>query len=416
MSENVTEWDVIVIGGGPAGMMAAGRAAERGLAVLLLEKNSSLGRKLLMTGGGRCNLTNSKSPLRDMLFSYKKNADFLHSPFSQFNSKDTIHFFETHGVRTKEEDEGRIFPVSNKAQSVKEAMEHYMQKGHVTIKTNVAVNSIVKNSKRDLFEITPHIGKKYLARSCVIASGGTSYPDTGSTGDGFEWLKTLGHGVESSAPALVPIVLNDKWVPALAGVSLENIKLTAFLNGVKQHIEKGKLLFTHVGISGPATLHISKTVGELIPRGETIIELDLFPTKDAGAIRRQLQKILIAESNKKIKNVLSSLIPNALVTPILHLADIGENTFNHSVSHDERVRLSLFLKAIPLHCKELLGVDKAIVSSGGVSLEEVDTKTMESKIVPRLYLIGDVLDVDRPSGGYSLQLCWTTGFVAGSHC
>lgn len=414
--ESITVWDVVVVGGGPAGMMAAGRAAERGLAVLLLEKNATLGKKLLTTGGGRCNFTNNKSPLRGLLSAYKESADFLRSSFSQYNSRDAIRFFNSREVQTKEEADGRIFPVSNKARSVLDALARYMKEGRVTIKTNAAVDAIAKNSELNLFAIVLRNGKEYQARSCVIATGGVSRPLTGSTGDGFKWLQKLGHAIKKNNLALAPIVLKDKWVRALAGVSLEYIKLTVFLDGVKQRVEKGKLLFTHVGISGPAALHISKTVGELIPCGDTVIELDLFPTRDTGFIKRQLQEILIKESNKKIKNALSAIIPNALVSPVLYLAGIGENTPNHSVSHDERTRLSLLLKTIPLRCQKLLGADKAILSSGGVSLKEVDAKTLESRIVPRLYLVGDLLDIDRPSGGYSLQLCWTTGFVAGSHC
>ena len=412
----VAVWDVVVVGGGPAGMMAAGRAAERGLAVLLLEKNAALGKKLLTTGGGRCNLTNNKSPLRNLLSAYKESADFLRSSFSQYNPQDVIRFFNSREVQTKEEADGRIFPVSDKAQSARDALARYLAEGHATIKTNAVVDTIAKNSELNLFAIVLRDGKKYQARACVVATGGASRPLTGSTGDGFKWLKKLGHAIKKNSLALAPIALKDNWIRALAGVSLDHIKLTVFLDGVKQRVEKGKLLFTHAGISGPATLNISKTVGELIPCGDTVIELDLFPARDAGSIKRQLQEILIKESNKKIKNALSVIIPGALVSPALCLAGISENTLNHSVSRDTRTRLSLLLKAIPLRCRELLGADKAILSSGGVILKEIDAKTMESRIASHLYIVGDLLDVDRPSGGYSLQLCWTTGFVAGSHC
>lgn len=416
MQNDVILWDVVVIGGGPAGMMAAGRAAECGLSVLLLEKNAMPGKKLLITGGGRCNLTNSKSPLRTLLASYKEGAAFLHSPFSQFGSRDTLNFFNSRGMPTKEEAEGRIFPSSDKARSVWEVLRHYMDKTNVTLKTNVAVRAVEKDPKTGNFIITPAKGRPYHARSCMIATGGTSRPETGSTGDGFKWLAKLGHRIQKDTLALVPIVLNDVWIRDLAGVSLDGIKLTAFLDGKKQRVEKGKLLFTHVGVSGPVALHISKTVGELLSWGDTLIELDLFPTRDSGSIRRELQEILVSESNKKIKNVLSPLVPNALVSPLLKLAGIDENIANHSIRHDARTRLSLLVKAIPLHPKMLLGSDKAIVSSGGVPLKEINTKTMESRFVPGLYVLGDTLDVDRPSGGYSLQLCWTTGYVAGNHC
>lgn len=416
MQTEIALWDVVVIGGGPAGMIAAGRAAERGLSVLLLEKNAIPGKKLLITGGGRCNLTNSKSPLRALLASYKEDADFLFSPFSQFGVRDTLNFFNSRGMPTKEEAEGRIFPASDKARSVWEVLRDYMDEKKVTLKTNVVVRSVEKDPKTKHFVITPAKGKVHHARSCMIATGGTSRPETGSTGDGFKWLSKLGHRIQKDTLALVPIVLEDSWVRDLAGVSLENIKLTAFSDGKKQAVERGKMLFTHVGISGPAALHISKVIGEILPWGKTRIELDLFPTRDSGAIRRSLQELLVSESNKKIKNVLSALIPSALVDPLLKLSDIDGNTVNHSVRHDSRTRLSLLVKSIPLYPKGLMGSDKAIVSSGGVPLKEINMKTMESRLVPNLYVLGDVLDVDRPSGGYSLQLCWTTGYVAGNHC
>ena len=426
--------DVVVIGGGPAGMMAAGRAAERGCAVLLLEKNKTLGKKLLVTGGGRCNLTNNISDNRSMLAKYKGSDQFLFSAFSQFGVKDTLKFFNERGVVTKEEAEGRVFPVSNKAQSVLDALIEYMKKGGVEIRTGAAVadisiDNLTKNISVRLKDLPTGQaggeagGTEITAKSCIVATGGVSRPETGSTGDGFKWLKKLGHKIINNDFALVPIALEDEWAKKLSGLTLENIKLTVFKNGYKYLAQKGKLLFTHFGISGPTVLNMSRDIGELIKYSEDpeyskgsedIIALDLFPKLDHGALKQKLQTLLVAESNKKLKNTLGRIIPLALVSGALEIAGINGETANHSVRSEERTKLIALMKDIPLHIKGLLGADKAIISSGGVALEEINFKTMQSRLVPNLYIVGDALNINRPSGGYSLQLCWTTGFVAGN--
>ncbi|MEN9338031.1 MAG: hypothetical protein RIQ41_345 [Candidatus Parcubacteria bacterium] len=415
-SEHKTVWDVVVIGGGPSGMMAAGKAASRGKSVLLLEKNTELGKKLLITGGGRCNITNNKPDTRTLLSKYKGNDQFLFSAFSQWSVADTLTFFNTRGVPTKEENEGRIFPVSNTSQSVYDVLYAYMKEHGVQIHKSSIVSGIKKQKEGEGFLITTKSGNTVSAHKVIIATGGTSRPETGSTGDGFAWLKKLQHTVIENDFALVPISLSDLWTKKLSGVTLSDIKLTTFQNDKKQDSYKGKLLFTHVGISGPTVLGMSKDVGELLKYGDVVISLDLFPSKDEAKVKRELQTILIAESNKKLKNVLPLLVPSSLVAPLLSQTGIDGETFSHSVRSEDRTTLSHAIKNIPLHVKSLLGKEKAIVSSGGIPLTEIDMKTMESNIVPGLYLTGDVLNIDRPSGGYSLQLCWTTGFVAGSNC
>ena len=409
--------DVVVIGGGPAGMMAAGRAAECGRSVLLLEKNKTLGKKLLLTGGGRCNLTNNIFDNRAMLAKYKNSNQFLFSAFSQFGVKDTLKFFNERGVATKEEAEGRVFPVSNKAQSVLDALVQYMKEGGVEIQTNAVVAGISIDKLTKNISIRLKGGTEIIAKSCIVATGGISYPETGSTGDGFKWLKRLGHKIIDNDFALVPIALKDEWAKKLSGLTLKDIRLTVFLNGQKQKKfgkQEGKLLFTHFGVSGPTVLNMSQDIGELLEGGEIIIALDLFPKLDHGALKQKLQTLLVAESNKKLKNILSQIISSALVPALLEIADINGETANHSVRSEERTRLVALMKDIPLHIEGLLGADKAIVSSGGTALEEVNFKTMQSRLIPNLYIVGDALNINRPSGGYSLQLCWTTGFVAGN--
>lgn len=416
MAKNIKA-DVVVIGGGPAGMMAAGRAAERGRSVLLLEKNKTLGKKLLLTGGGRCNLTNNIPDIRAMLAKYKNSDQFLFSAFSQFGVKDTLKFFNERGVATKEEAEGRVFPVSNKVQSVLDVLVQYMNEGGVEIRTGVAVGGIFIDVNTKNFSIQLKDGTEIMAKSCVVATGGISRPETGSTGDGFKWLKKLGHKIIDNDFALVPIALKDEWAKKLSGLTLNDVKLTVFLNGQKQKKfgkQEGKLLFTHFGVSGPAILNISKDIGELLEEGEIIIGLDLFSSLDHGALKQKLQALLVAESNKKLKNTLNQIIPSALASALLEMAGINGETANHSVRSEERTKLVALMKNIPLHIEGLLGADKAIVSSGGAALEEVNFKTMQSRFIPNLYIVGDALNINRPSGGYSLQLCWTTGFVAGN--
>ncbi|MEI7719882.1 MAG: NAD(P)/FAD-dependent oxidoreductase [bacterium] len=414
-------WDVVVVGGGPAGMMAAGTAAERGLRVLLLEKNKTLGKKLLITGGGRCNITNNKPDVRALLKKYKKSDQFLFSAFSQFAVKETLEFFKKRGLETKEENDGRLFPASESAQSVWDVLVEYIQKGDVTVTTDAAVVQITRADAPPAggFSIQLKSGQRVQSKACVVAAGGTSRPETGSTGDGYKWLQKLGHTVEENGTALVPVATKDAWSKKLGGVTLADIKITLEQGGKKQQVQKGKLLFTHFGVSGPTILNMSRDIGELLGYGDVSLSLDLFPHLDHKAVREKLQELLVVESNKKIKNVLAGLgtsVPKALVSSLLELAKIDGETASHSVRTFERAKLVQLLKALPLHVSGLLGADKAVVSSGGVSLEEVDFKTMQSRLVPDLFLVGDTLNIDRPSGGYSLQLCWTTGFVAGSSC
>ncbi|MEK7093418.1 MAG: aminoacetone oxidase family FAD-binding enzyme [Patescibacteria group bacterium] len=248
----------------------------------------------------------------------------------------------------------------------------------------------------------------------MLATGGLSRPETGSTGDGFAILKQLGHTVNDTNAALVPVALKESWVKRAAGVSMTNVKITIYQNDTKQESREGKILFTHVGLSGPAIINMSRDIGELLQYGEVTLELDLLPDMGPEKVNARLQEVLKTDINKKVKNVLGSLVPPALVAVLLELADIKSDTPCHSVTRLERLALARTLKHLRVAVKGLLGLDKAIITSGGVALEEIDFKTMRSLKYPNLYIVGDLLDIDRPSGGYSLQLCWTTGFVAGA--
>lgn len=404
-------WDVIVIGGGPAGMMAAGRAAEQGAKVLLVEKNDSLGKKLLITGGGRCNVTNAQFDTRKLLEKFKDGGKFLFSAFSEWDVQDTLEFFNIRSMDTKVEKELRVFPVSNSAQSVWDVLVSYVEKSGVEILSDTSVSGFV-------IEYGKIVGVKtkkevLYAEKFILATGGTSRPETGSTGDGYKWLRAIGHNVTEPEPSLVPIATKDTWSKKLAGVALDNVKITLTQNGAKQDMKKGKVLFTHVGLSGPTILNMSKDIGELLKYGEVVIMLDVLPTHDHAQLNLALQETFKENDKKKFKNSLSKLIPSSLATAVVELSGINPDTQCNSITREQRMGLIALLKNIPINVDKLLGTDKAIIASGGVSLEEVDFKTMASRLHPNLYLVGDILNIDRPSGGYSLQLCWTTGFVAG---
>ncbi|MBI5414545.1 aminoacetone oxidase family FAD-binding enzyme [Candidatus Peregrinibacteria bacterium] len=406
------QYDVIVIGGGPAGMMAAGRAAECGAKVLLFEKNATLGKKLLITGGGRCNLTNAEFDEKIFLEKFKEQKKFLFSPFSRFGVKETLEFFHARKMPTKIEAEKRVFPLSDKAKSVFDVLVNYMREGNVKILTKSEVMGFQK-SKKKISGVQLQSGEILKANSYILATGGKSHPETGSTGEGFRWLEEIGHTVEESDAALVPVKIREKWISELSGLSFSNAKLTVFQNQQKQKSGKGKLLFTHFGISGPLVLNMSKEIGEVLKYGEVTLSLDLMPHLDLGAVDRDLQKLFDENKNKKLKNILPSFVTPTLSSVLIDLAEIDSEKFVHSISREERRVLVRFIKELSLTVEELMGTDKAIVTSGGVILEEVDSREMKSRLFSNMYLVGDILNIDRPSGGYSLQLCWTTGFVAG---
>ena len=407
-------WDVVVIGGGASGMMTAGRAASLGKKVLLLEKNEELGKKLLITGGGRCNVTNAEEDMRVLLSKFKDSDKFLFSAFSQFSNKDTLDFFNSRGMETKVEANNRVFPITNKAESVWKVLLEYLKTNNVTVQSNCNVVGIETDGDK-ISSVKLKDKATIKAKSFVLSTGGKSHPETGSTGDGFRWLSELGHKVTEPTASLVPISVEDEWIKTLQGVSLENVKITVLQNDVKQEVKKGKILFTHFGLSGPTILNLSSEVGELLKYGDVFLSLDILPDLDYGQLNLKLQDIFKEKSNKKFKNTLDSLLPFALAPVIVAISGIDGDKPSHSITREERLHLVQVLKDLRVKVSGLLGEDKAIVTSGGVALDEVDFKTMTSKLFPNLYLTGDILNIDRPSGGYSLQLCWTTGFVAGSN-
>lgn len=407
------KYDLIVIGGGASGMFAAGQAASRGKKVLLLEKNKNLGEKLKITGGGRCNITNAEESERLLLANYGEAQQFLFSAFSQFGMQDTFNFFESKNLPLVIQANKRAFPKSEKALDVIKALEKYLKEGNVTIKTNATVDKIIGKDKA----ITKVVvnGQDFVADSYILSTGGKSHPETGSTGDGFKWLSKLGHSVKDPSPGVVPLIVKEPWVKTLAGVSMSAMKITFFIDNKKAFKEKGKILFTHFGVSGPLILNLATRVADLLHEGEVTAQIDAYPNIDLGALDKNITKVFNLNKNKSLKNIFKEISPNGMSEAILSLLSFDQKTKVHSVTNDQRKEIVGLLKALPITIEGLAGEDRAVVTDGGVLLEEIDSKTMRSRLYKNLYITGDLLNIRRPSGGYSLQLCWTTGCVAGSH-
>lgn len=407
------EFDVIVIGGGASGMMAAGRAAERGKRVLLLEKNRKLGMKLAITGGGRCNILNAEEDERTLLAHYGEADKFLHSAFSQFGMRDAFSFFESRGLPLKVEAHKRAFPVSERAPEVVATLAAYLTEGNVEVRTGVTVKKVLSSSGR-IQKVETSDGD-FTARTYIIATGGVSHTETGSTGDGFTWLKGLGHTIVPPTPTIVPLKVKEGWVKKLSGVSVPHMKITFSIQGVKKFSRTGPLLFTHFGVSGPTILNSAGDVADLLHEGSVSAHIDLFPDIDQGTFDKKLTELFDANKNKLLRNVLKEIVPPGTSETLLSLVPtIDPETKVHSVTKENRRTLGAFLKRIPLTINGLMGFDRAVVADGGLPLTEIETKTMRSSKYENLYVTGDLLHITRPSGGYSLQLCWTTGFVAGT--
>lgn len=413
-------YDVIVIGGGASGMMAAGRAAERGKRVLLLEKNKNLGEKLKITGGGRCNITNAEENERVFLSRYGKAEQFLYSSFSRFGVKDTFSFFESRGLPLVTQAENRVFPKTEKAADVSRTLEKYLKKGNVEIRVNAEVSQIAGADGR--VEKIIAGGEEFSASSYVLATGGKSHPETGSTGDGFLWLKKLGHKIQEPTPTLVPLAVRDGWVKELAGISFPSAKISFFVGGAstllgagkKKLALKGKILFTHFGLSGPLILNAAGKVSDMLHEGPVSAFIDAYPDIDLGALDKRIVNIFNANKNKTLKNVFKDIAPAGAARAILSLLkNINPDKKTHSVTKEERKQITRLLKSLPAGISGLMGYNRAIVADGGLLLSEVDAKTMRSKLYGNLYVTGDLLNITRPSGGFSLQLCWTTGYVTG---
>ncbi len=429
------DWDVVVVGGGPAGMFAAGRAAERGLRVILLEKNNALGNKLLITGGGRCNVTNAISNLHVLTERYGTNGKHLHNLFARFTPEDMREFLRHHGVETREEAEGRVFPVTNSAKSVRDALVRYMEEGNVAIRTGRAVGELViqRGDPPRLAGVSTTRGEVYRAGQYILATGGTSRPETGSTGEGLQWLTDLKLPMRAADTSLVPLRIRDQWVRELQGLAIGDAALhvevlpeTAapadvkdaprWSNSRRVFSRRGKLLFTHFGLSGPLALNSAESIRDLAeghPRRLRLL-VDLLPDYPREELDRRFQAAASAKGKQHLATLLGVLVPRRLVEALCTLAGLQGSTPLAVLSREGRRRLTELLRGAPCEFTGLLGSDKAVVSSGGLDPAAIDFTTMRLRAIPELMVLGDMLDFNRQSGGFSLQVCWASGWVAGN--
>ncbi len=403
------KYDVAVIGGGPAGMMGAIKASEKGLKVVLIEKNDGFGKKLLITGGGRCNITQGEFNDKKFVEKLGKNGQFLFSALSVFGVKEIIDFFEKNGLLTKVERGGRVFPISDKAKDVLKVLLKCLNKNKVKFLLNQEVLGF--NIKEGKIESVKLKGKEIIAKSFILTTGGAAYPGTGSTGDGYLWAQKMGHKIIKPMPALVPIEIKESWVKGLAGLTLKNVSVAVFSNTKKVYSEFGEMLFTHSGVSGPVVLDLSKKIGELLEKGVVNLKIDLKPALDILTLNKRLQRDFVR--NKDFKNYLPELIPQRLSDLIIKFTGISPDKKLNAITKEERKKIIDFLKGLELTVKGTTGFSHAIITSGGIDLKEIDSKTMRSKIVSNLFFAGEIIDLDGPTGGYNLQICWSTGFVAG---
>lgn len=409
------EYDVIVIGGGPSGLMAAIAAGENNGNVLLLDKGNKLGRKLAISGGGRCNVTN-RLPVEEMIKNIPGNGRFLYGAFSQFNNEDIILFFEKLGVRLKEEDHGRMFPVSNRAQDVVDALLSELKKLGVHIKTNHPVKTI-EYEQGKVKGVCLENGAFLPAKAVVVAVGGKSVPQTGSTGDGYAWAIKAGHTVTELYPTEVPITSNEPFIQKkmLQGLSLRDAALSVINKKGKTVItHRMDLLFTHFGLSGPAALRCSQfVVKELKKEKSCVLAIDALPDKTEEALLQQIAKKLKAEPKKSIKNVLKGLLPERYLLFLLDASEIDHSMTYSQLSKEKLRNFVHQIKDFRFEANGTLPIEKAFVTGGGVSTKEIDPKSMASKIMQGLYFCGEILDIHGYTGGFNITAALVTGRLAG---
>lgn len=404
--------EVVIIGGGAAGMMAAAAAAEQGHHVCLCEKNEKLGKKLYITGKGRCNLTNN-CDVETLLQAVCTNRKFLYSSFYGFTSQDVIDFFERTGMKTKTERGNRVFPVSDHSLDVIGALAAELRKRGVRIFLNQEVSEILTDADA-VTGVRLADGKQLAADAVIVATGGLSYRTTGSTGDGYRFARELGHSVTELSPSLVPIETADQWAQKLQGLSLRNVEVT-ILDGKKElYREFGEMMFTHFGVTGPLILTASCMIQKKLRVHPLTLSIDLKPALTVEQLDARILREFEAAKNKQLKNVLGSLFPAKLIPVMIERSNIPGEKAVHDISREERQTLVMLTKHFSLTLLRLRDYNEAIITRGGVSVKEINPATMESKKVKGLYFAGEVLDLDAVTGGFNLQIAWSTGHAAGS--
>ena len=410
-------YDIIIIGGGPAGLMAAGRAAELGAKTILIEKNNRIGRKLSITGKGRCNITNIIE-LAGFLKHFNNNGRFLRNSFSSFFSNDLIDFFNKLGLDTIVERGGRVFPKSEKAFDVVDVLKRWCYKSGVEIKNNCEVKQLLVNDEKiygvKVFNKSENRTIQYFSKVVIVATGGVSYPRTGSTGDGYRFAKAVGHKIIPVRPSLVPLEVEQKFCTKLNELNLKNVTVSVWVNNKKKTEAFGELTFTDLGISGPTILTLSKTVVDALKNNNKVkINIDLKPALDNNKLDARLLRELNNNGKNHFREILKSLLPLKLIPICSELTGIPTDKLCNQISAKERKKLRVWLKEFSLDIKSARPISEAIVTAGGVDLKEVDKKTMSSKFINNLFFAGEVLDIDADTGGYNLQAAFSTGRLAG---
>lgn len=400
-----------VIGGGPAGIIAAGFAGSRGKDVTLIEKNERLGKKLFITGKGRCNITNA-SPIEDFFPKVMTNREFLYSSFYSFTNEDIIRLLESYGLRVKIERGNRVFPISDKSSDVLKAFNQFLFDNNVKVLLNKKVLDITKSNDKFLVKLDDKSIHSF--DKIVIATGGKSYPTTGSTGDGYIFARKFGHTIIPLKPSLVPMEMEEDWIKNLQGLALKNVNLITKVDNKILHEEFGEMIFTHYGISGPIVLSTSNVLNKYTD-SKIKLYIDLKPALDEEKLNRRVLRDFDKFNNKQIKNGLIELLPMKLIPVILYIASIDDSKTINQITREERLRLARTIKRLPLTFKKFRPLKEAIVTSGGVSTDEINPSTMESKLTSGLFFSGEIIDVDGLTGGYNLQIAYSTGFLAGNH-
>ncbi len=407
---------VIVIGGGAAGMMAAITAARKGLRVTLIEKNEKLGKKLFITGKGRCNITNAGDS-EDLFNSIVTNKKFMYSSLNGFSNYDVLGFFDELGLPIKIERGNRVFPESDHSSDVIAALNKELRRQKVDVRLNTVVKDIIVKDNRACGVVTVfgNVEEKIDADYVIVATGGNSYQSTGSTGDGYRFARKLGHDVTSILPALVPFTVKEEWEADLQGLSLKNISITVYDGQKELYSDFGEMLFTHFGVSGPVILSASSFVAGKLKGRNLKLVIDLKPALSFEQLDERILRDFDEEKNKSFKNSLDKLLPKKLIPVVVMLSGIEGNKKVNEITRTERQKLVKLLKEFELTLTGLRGFNEAIITQGGVNVKEINPGTMESKIVKNLMFAGEVLDVDAVTGGFNLQIAWSTGYAAASH-
>lgn len=407
--------NIVIIGGGPAGMMAAATAAGRGARVTLVEKQDKVGKKLAITGKGRCNITTAADP-EYLTAGFPGQGRFLYSAFREFSNIDLLQFFHELGLETKVERGNRVFPCSDRAWDVVKVLRDHAIDAGVKILTSCRVDDILIFDNTVAGIVTG--SREMRADAVIIAAGGKSYPLTGSTGDGYKWAQRAGHKIIEPRPGLIPLLTEEEWVPELQGLTLKNVRAASFApNGKKINEEFGEMLFTHFGLSGPIILTISRDIAAYLYKngGKVTLKLDLKPALDEEKLDERLQRDFAKYSRRQFKHALDDLLPRKLIPVIVKLSGIDPEKECNQLNRQERKRVGQLLKHLTVTVYGTRPIEEAIVTAGGVDVSQVNPKTMESKLVQGLYFAGEVLDVDGYTGGYNLQAAFSTGYVAGKN-